>query len=196
MRRRWKKSETIVEGGVVKGNETCLVFLFLRGPSLLFDLRLPLLRRILLPRDSLVLSRPLVPPDPPVVSRGFIPWRKECAPFGLVISWRGPAEGEDRLRNRIPWPNFSNSSTSPSKRLAKFRIFLARLGLPRPVPNLLSRKIESYSRLGRGTIPIGQWQTGRLPLRSFPCFPYRSLSPFILLSFLRFAHACTRTNIW
>ena len=44
-------------------------------------------------------SLPLVSP---LVSRGFIRRRKECASLGLVISWKGPAEGEDRLRNGTP----------------------------------------------------------------------------------------------
>lgn len=58
------------------------------------------------PLGSSPSSQPLVPL---VVSRGFIRWRKECASFGLVISSEGPAEGEDRLRNRNPSSNFLNS---------------------------------------------------------------------------------------
>lgn len=86
----------------------CLSILPLLTMPVLFDLRVPLLHRLVSLRDPHPSHPWLVPL---VVSRGFIRWRKECASFGLVISSRWPAEREERIAyaTETPWSNFSNS---------------------------------------------------------------------------------------
>lgn len=93
--REWRIIEKS-KGGWRKKEKCASTFLFacppflVRAPSLVFDLRVPLLLRLVL----LWGPHPLHPWFHRAVSRAFIRWRKECAPFGLVISLSWPTEGE------------------------------------------------------------------------------------------------------